>query len=394
MPCAGRGFRIVPYGSPKSCTDMPVPSSKRAPRLGPTERAERLRAGDRYPFHRPWTRMPVSSLCLTAARAAESRTRSAKPEQRSAPRARRAETVPWDRGASKRSATTAATRRRGIRCAAPQYRTIDPPLGPYGTGAVTPSGTPPGFLSPQGPHTPLRTRCSTVSRTTGGRSGTGRGPAPPTALRPARFRIDRSDRDDDPRPDPASRNGAASCPWGQTGRPDDAPKHGGGRTSSPSGPGGKDHRGKAAGTVAAVPAQPTLPFGHPTPQGRQRSDSLVARGDSRGTSGFKIGNPTPEHPRNPADPRSGPIDFRRTSSAQEPRLPSFGPDRIKSYTYEKLDVNPTSVLPDRLRRQKTFPAIRGRAPGPRPRPCPAFAVQSPPHRGAREADLPAVHGSD
>ncbi len=69
-------------------------SSRRSPRLWP--RRKGLRGSVQVTgthFHRPWPRMPVASLCWTAARTAESRTRSAKPEQRSVPRAPRAETA-------------------------------------------------------------------------------------------------------------------------------------------------------------------------------------------------------------------------------------------------------------------------------------------------------------
>ncbi len=201
---------------------------------------------------------------------------------------------PWglerDRGAPKRFATTATTRRRGTLGAASSIppRTVrnrgrhafrNAARVPLATGAAHPLVHPVARRSPAPPAE--------------GPGPAGR-PAPPTALRPARFRIDRSDRDEDSRPGPASQNRAASCPWGQTGRPDDAPKHGTGgrRTSSPSGGAGKAAGGGCGPADAHMrppdPARPPAPL---RPRRARRQPWHVLLQDRQSDSG------TPPKPR-------------------------------------------------------------------------------------------------
>ncbi len=317
-----------------------------SPALAETERAERLRAGNRYPFHPPWTRTPVSSLCWTAARAAKSRTRSAKPEPRSAARARRAETVPWDRGAPKRSAPTAATRRRGIRCAAPRTAPSIPPSGRTEPGRHTFRKTACVLLAAEAahplvhpvldglPHSRWKVRDLPDDRHLRPRS-VPRGSASTATIGTRVFDPVRRRRTAQGR---ALGAGLAARTTPRSTAADGSPLL---RTRT-----GKAIAGRRLGAVAA---QPTLTFGHPTLHGRQRRYGLVARGDSRGTSGFKIGNPIPEHHRTPAGPRSGPIDVRGTSSVRESRLPSFGSDRITSCTYEEQNLRACTETIERSR---------------------------------------------
>ncbi len=100
-------------------------------------------------------------------------------------------------------------------------------------------------------------------------------------------------------------------------------------------------------TTFYVPAR-TRPRSHPNPWDRLRRPTGKC-GDGALPPTRSTARPAAQNSRNTAAHRSCPIDCRGTSSAREPQLPPFGPDRITSCTHEKPDVTPTPVLPDRLR---------------------------------------------